>query len=88
MIDYWLGTFTRDEYVECTSLVTRLARNMGLLDKALINYISTDRIYLDYYHFFQAHMIKMDEAGEYYVMTYLGILINMFCLTWSFGLVC
>jgi hypothetical protein len=38
MIDYWLGTFQRDEYVECTSLITRLARNMGLLDRALINY--------------------------------------------------
>ena len=38
MIDYWLGTFQRDEYVECTSLITRLARNMGLLDRALIYY--------------------------------------------------
>ena len=38
MIDYWLGTFQRDEYVECTTIITRLARNMGLLDRALINY--------------------------------------------------
>ena len=51
MIDYWLGTFQRDEYVECTSLITRLARNMGLVDRALINYIPTDRVYLDYDHF-------------------------------------
>jgi hypothetical protein len=51
MLDYWLGTFQRDEYVECTSLITRLARNMGLLDRALINYIPTNRVYLDYDHF-------------------------------------
>ena len=60
MIDYWLGTFQRDEYVECTSLITRLARNLGLLDRAIINYIPTDRITLDYEHFFQAHMLKID----------------------------
>jgi len=52
MMDYWLGTFQRDEYVECTSLITRLTRNMGLLDRALINYIPTNRVYLDYDHFF------------------------------------
>ena len=60
MIDYWLGTFQRDEYVECTSLITRLARNLGLLDRAIINYIPTYRITLDYEHFFQAHMLKID----------------------------
>jgi hypothetical protein len=72
MIDYWLGTFSCDEYVECTSLITRLARNMGLLDRALINYIPTDRVYLDYYHFFQAHMMKIDQEDDSYVMTYQG----------------
>jgi hypothetical protein len=72
MIDYWLGTFSRDEYVECTSLITRLARNMGLLDRALINYIPTNRVYLDYYYFFQAHMMKIDQEDDSYVMTYQG----------------
>jgi hypothetical protein len=73
MIDYWLGTFTRGEYVECTSLITSFARNMGLLDRALINYIPTDRVLLDYYHFFQARMTKMDQEDESYVMTYQGV---------------
>jgi len=50
-IDYWLGTFQHDEYVDCTSLITRLARNMGFLDRTLINYIPTKRVYLDYDHF-------------------------------------
>ena len=45
---------------------------MGLLDKALINYIPTERVYLDYYHFFQAHMLKMDQEDDSYVMTYQG----------------
>jgi len=45
---------------------------MGLLDRALINYIPTDRVYLNYYHFFQAHMLKMDQEDDSYVMTYQG----------------
>jgi hypothetical protein len=45
---------------------------MGLLDRALINYIPTDRVYLDYYHFFQAHMMKIDQEDDSYVMTYQG----------------
>jgi len=72
MIDYWLGTFQRDEYVECTSLITRLARNMGLLDRDLINYIPIDRVTLDYDHFFQAHMMKLDQDDDTYIMTYRG----------------
>ena len=72
MIVYWLGTFQRDEYVECTSLITRLARNMGLIDRALINYIPTDGAYLDYDHFFQAHMMKIDQEDDSYVMTCRG----------------
>jgi hypothetical protein len=79
MIDYWLGTFQRDEYVECTSLITRLARNMGLLDRALINNIPTERVYLDYDHFFQAHMLKIDQEDDSYVMTYRGC-VKEICL--------
>ena len=79
MIDYWLRTFQCDEYVECTSLITRLARNMGLLDRALINYIPTNRVYLDYDHFFQAHMMKIDQDDDTYIMTYCGC-VNEICL--------
>jgi len=45
---------------------------MGLLDRALINYIPTDRVYLDYDHFFQAHMMKIDQEDDSYVMTCRG----------------
>ena len=69
MIDYWLGTFQCDEYVECTSLITRLARNMGLRDRALINYD----------HFFQTHMMKINQEDDSYVMTYRGC-VNEICL--------
>lgn len=55
MIDYWMGTFTRDEYVECTSLIIRIAMNIGLLDRALINYLTTDRPILDVDQFTHAH---------------------------------
>jgi hypothetical protein len=36
MIEYWLRTFRRGGDVERTSLITRLVRNLGLLDMTLI----------------------------------------------------
>ena len=45
---------------------------MGLLDRALINYIPIDRVTLDYDHFFQAHMMKLDQDDDTYIMTYRG----------------
>ena len=42
---------------------------MGLLDRALINYD----------HFFQAHMLKIDQEDDSYVMTYHGC-VNEICL--------
>jgi hypothetical protein len=72
MIVYWLGTFQRDEYVECTSLITRLAWKVGLLDRALINYLPTNRVILDYDHFLQAHMMRVDQEDGTIIMTYRG----------------
>ena len=45
---------------------------MGLIDRALINYIPTDGAYLDYDHFFQAHMMKIDQEDDSYAMTNRG----------------
>jgi len=72
MIDYWMETFTRDEYVECTSLIIRIAKNIGLLDRALINYLTTDRPILDVDHFTHAHMMRVDADDGTLIMTYRG----------------
>ena len=41
MMRHWMEVFSLTGDVECTSLVTRIARNLGLLDNALISYIGT-----------------------------------------------
>ena len=38
----WLEVFTLTGDVECTSLVTRIAQNLGLLNNALISYIDME----------------------------------------------
>ena len=40
MMEYWLGIFRRGGDEECTSLITRIARNLGLLDTTLITYVT------------------------------------------------
>lgn len=46
MMTYWSEIFTHssDVYVEMTSLVTRIASNIGLLENAMFNFIQTDRL--------------------------------------------
>ena len=45
--------------VGCTSLVTRIAKNLGLLENASIAYIDDiPHWYIDYKYFVQAHMLK------------------------------
>ena len=56
MMHQWKEVFTPTGDVECTSWVTRIARNLGLLDNALISY--TERWYIDFKYFCQAHMLK------------------------------
>ena len=62
MVEYWSKTFTRDGDVEITSWVTRIATNIGLLDGALINYISAEREELTLDHFLQAHPLREDKG--------------------------
>ena len=57
--------------VECTSLVTRIAQNLGLLDNASISHIDIPRWYIDYEYLLKAHMLKKKEKGQP-VMMYLG----------------
>ena len=65
MIYQWLEVFNLTGDIECTSLVTRIASNMGFLDNALISFINEPRTYIDFDYFWQAHMLKKKGRWEY-----------------------
>jgi hypothetical protein len=63
MMHQWKEVFTLTGDVECTFLVSRISRNLGLLDNALISYIDTERLHIDFKYFYQAHMLKKRDDG-------------------------
>ena len=65
--------------VGCTSLVTRIARNLGLLANTYITYIDRLGWIIDYGYFNQAHMLKKGKDGKI-VMMYMDY-INEFLLS-------
>ena len=71
MMNQWKEVFELKGDVECTSLVTRIAQNLGLLDNASISHIDIPCWYIDYEYFLKAHMLKKKENGQL-VMMYLG----------------
>ena len=46
MMNQWFEVFTLVGDVECSSLVTRIAQNLGLLNDALVSYIDEGRLYI------------------------------------------
>ena len=55
--------------VGCTSLVTRIAKCMGLLENASVAYIDDiPRGHIDYEYFVQAHMLKKKKDGKLVMM--------------------
>jgi hypothetical protein len=54
--------------VWCTSWVTYLARNLGLLANVTITYITTPRWIIDYVYFNKAHMLKRGKNRKYVMM--------------------
>jgi len=63
MMRPWLKVFSLTGDVECTSLVIQIAQNLGLMDNALLSYIDTERWYIDFEYFYQAHMLKKRNDG-------------------------
>jgi hypothetical protein len=57
--------------VGCTSLITHIARNQGLLENTSDTYIDTSRWIIDYDYFNHAHMLKKGKDGKI-VMMYLN----------------
>jgi hypothetical protein len=70
MMNPWLEVFTLVGDVECTSLVTRIATNIGLMQRSFLSLI-TEHPYIDFEYFRQAHMLKRKDNGSL-VMIYRG----------------
>ena len=71
MFKHWLETFKASTSISCTSLVTRIATNIGALDGKDVTYISTPRIDIDEHYLMQGHHLKYDDAGNL-VFFFLG----------------
>jgi hypothetical protein len=54
--------------VGCTSLITRIAKNLGLLENASVTYINISRWIIDYGYFYHAHMLKKGKDGKIVMM--------------------
>jgi hypothetical protein len=54
--------------VGCTSLVTHIAENLGLLENASVTYINTSYWIIDYGYFNHAHMLKKGKNGKIVMM--------------------
>ena len=60
MMNHWTEIPSLKGDVGCTSLVTRIARNLGLLANTSITYIDSPRWIIDYGYFNHAHMLKKE----------------------------
>lgn len=71
MMVHWAKVFNRVGAIEYTSLVTRLAENLGLLDTALVANIRRGRIYINEDHMRQGHLLRGNRNTGIF-MTYSG----------------
>ena len=86
MMNQWKEVFELKGDVRCTSLVTRIAQKLGLLENASLSYIDDiDRWYIDYEYFLKAHMLKKNN-NEQLVMMYLGYTTEIPLLDRNLGL--
>jgi len=61
MMSQWLEVFILVGDVECTSLVTRIATNMGLMQRSFVLFI-TEHPYIDFEYFWQPHILKKENG--------------------------
>ena len=61
---HWLETFKASVSISCTSLVTHIASNIGVLDGKDVTYISTPCIDINEHYLMQGHHLKYDDAGN------------------------
>ena len=58
IVKQWLMIFRMTDPIECTSLVTRIASNMGILDGNSVPFIEDPRIMIDEAYLVQGHTLK------------------------------
>jgi len=68
MMTQWLEIPSLKGDVGCTSLVTRIAKNLGPLENASVTYIDVPRWLIDYIYFNHAHMLKRGRDGKLVMM--------------------
>ena len=64
IFNQWLETIKASTAITCTSLVTRIAANIGALDGQDVTYISTPCIDIDEHYLMQGHHLKYDDVGN------------------------
>jgi hypothetical protein len=64
MFKHWLETFKVTTAISCTSLVTRIATNIGALEGQNVVYICTPCIIIDEHYLMQGHHLKHDATGN------------------------
>lgn len=65
LVSHWLNTPNLQGPVGCTSLVTRLATNLNLLENSSLNFLDELRIYYGYDSFRHARMLKRENNIMY-----------------------
>ena len=68
MMTQWLEILGLKGDVGCTSLVTHIAKNLGLLENAFVINIDFPRWLIDYDYFNHAHMLKKGKDGKLVMM--------------------
>ena len=64
MFNHWFENFKVSTSISCTSLVTRIATNIGALEGKDVVYISTPRIINDEHYLMQGHHLKNNAAEK------------------------
>jgi hypothetical protein len=59
MFNHWIDTIKASTAISCTSLITRIAASVDVLDGQNVTYISTPRIEINEHFLMQGHHLKM-----------------------------
>ena len=58
MVKQWLTNFKMTGPIECTSLVTRIVPNMGILEENPVSFIEDDHVFIDEFYLVQGPTLK------------------------------
>jgi hypothetical protein len=67
LVDHWLSFPNLVGGISCTSLITRIADDLGILGDATIINIDTPREIIDYNYFRQGRWVKRIQENLHYI---------------------